>query len=308
MPWRKGHKLKLVPENQAQGRVREIFEEVKRTLGIPYLDDFYQALGAYPAFLEMHWKAVRPIAQSQQFFALAARLRADAYTRMHSYFEIPDLCARITDMQFSPGAREELTGVVELSHYSDPLMLLLVAAQFQAFESPFGQDELPRVPASHPVFSERPCLIEEDTATPRVKKIYDEVKRAMDLPFTPLVFRATGRWPDFLTVYWETLRTILRSPVYEGCHYGVRESAFALTREFPSVIDLTLPQLTDAGIDDEQLASVVRICDLFVDALGSTVLNVSLAKIALEGGTRAGAEPHKRVPQPATAGKGDQAA
>lgn len=308
MPWRKGHKLKFVPESQALGRVREIYQEVKQALGVPHVDDVYQALGAYPAFLDVHWRALRPIAESKQFFALGERLRADAYTRIHSYFEIPDLCMHITDMEFSQGARDELTAVTEICHYCEPLLLLLIAAQFQAFESPVGSGEKSRAGAGQAAFSSSPLLINEESAAPRVRKIFDEMKRAMDLPFVPLTYRAFARWPDFLGVYWNTVRPIVQSPVYEGCHYGVRESAFALTREFPEVVDLTLPQLAEAGIDDEEIASVVRICDLFVSSLSSTVLNVALAKIALEGGTRHAVEPGKHMPQPATAGKSDQAA
>lgn len=306
MPWRKGHKLKLVPENQAQGRVSKIYREIKDNLGVPQVSDVYQALGAYPAFLDLHWTALRPITESQQFFALGERLRADAYTRIHSYFEIPDLCMHITDLAFSTGARAELTDVTELCQHGEPLMLLLIAAQFQAFESPVGGSR-EREAARHPVFAERPLLIEEEAASPRVRKILDEMKRTMDLPVVPQTYRAFARWPDFLSVYWDTVRPIVQSPIYEGCHYGVRESAFGLTREFPEVVDLSLPQLADAGIDDEAIASVVRICDLFVSSMSGTVLNVALAKIGLEGGTRH-MEPQKRMPQPATAGKSDQAA
>lgn len=306
MPWRKGHKLKLVPENQAQGRVKEIYREIRDSLGVPQVSDVYKALGAYPAFLNLHWKALRPITESQQFFALGERLRADAYTRIHSYFEVPDLCVHITDLAFSTGARNELTEVTELCLYCEPLILLLIAAQFQAFESPVGGSQ-ERGAARHPVFAEPPLLIEEERASPRVRKIFDEMRRTMDLPVVPQTYQAFARWPDFLSVYWDTVRPIVQSPIYEGCHYGVRESGFALTREFPEVVDLSLPQLADAGIDDEAIASVVRICDLFVSSMSGTMLNVALAKIGLEGGTRH-MELQKRMPQPATAGKSDQAA
>lgn len=308
MPWRKGHKLNLVPENQAEGRVREIYREIKQVLGVPQVGNIYRALGAYPAFFDLHWKTIRPVAESQQFFALGERLRADAYTRVHSYFAIPDLLSHITNMEFSEGAREELIGVTELYHYSEPLFLLLVAAQFQAFESPVGTNGQARSVAGRPTFSEPPLLIEEDTAPPRVRKVFEEIKRTMDLPVVPQPYRAFARWPDFLCAYWDAVKPMVQSPIYECCFYGLRESAFALTREFPEVVDLTLPQLAEAGIREEEIASVVRICDVFVTSMSGTVLNVELAKIGLEGGTRHAAEPQKRTPQPAGAGKKDQAA
>jgi hypothetical protein len=306
MPWKKGNRLKLVPESQARGRTLEIFEELKQALGIPEVTVVFQAYASYPTFLDLHWRALRPVVKTQQFFGLAERLRADSYTRIHSYFDIPDLCARVEEMKFSPGARDELTGVVDLWHYCEPAFLLIVAAQFQAFESTIGHKAEAIIPASHPVFTQRPIAIDEETAPPATHAIYEDMRRTLHLPAVPVAYRNFARWPDFLQVYWKELKGLLQSPVYEGCHYGARETAFALTREFPEPVDLTVTQLSEAGLTDDDIASVVRITELFVNGLSALVLNISYAKISLEGGT------HRAIPQkeihPASTGKTEHAA
>src|ERR1051325_10739024 len=93
MPWRKGNRLRLVSEQPADEATRAIYADIRRTLGLPALQLFYPALGVYPTFLRLHWEAVRPVAASQQLFDAASCLRADAYTRAHNYFELPDLSA-----------------------------------------------------------------------------------------------------------------------------------------------------------------------------------------------------------------------
>lgn len=286
MTWRKGNRLKLVPESQAQGQTASIYREMKDALGIPHIDGVYQAVAAYPQFLQLHWEGMRPIVSSQEFFNLAGRLRADSYTRMHGYFEIPDLCDQISNMQFSAGAREELTAVVDLYNYCSPLELLMIAAQFQAFDSAVGQYGTETRPAEHPHFSRSPVPVSEDDASSALRRCFDDIKRSLGLPFVPSFYQCTARWPDFLQLLWDSLRPIVRSPVYEGCHYGSRETAFALVREFPRTVELNIAQLAEAGISDEDIGSIVRIMELFVSSLSATVLNVAAAKIALEGGTR----------------------
>src|SRR5438270_11090618 len=112
MPEKRG-KLLLIREQEADGRTREIFGEIKQALGIPFVPVIYQALAAYPEFLEQHWRAFSPLASGQQFFQLGDRLRGEAYTRMHNYFQINDLCELLTEMSFSEGAKHQRGEVID---------------------------------------------------------------------------------------------------------------------------------------------------------------------------------------------------
>ena len=117
-----------------------MFAEVKAALGMPYVSLLYKAYAAYPKFLDLHWQAFKPVVETQEFFDLAGRLRAEAYTRMHNYFRLPDLCAQLTEESFSPGAQHELTRLIETLHASNPPVLLLAAAALQAFDKPIGRE------------------------------------------------------------------------------------------------------------------------------------------------------------------------
>jgi hypothetical protein len=299
MSWKKGQKLKLVAEDQVQGRTREIYDEIRQRLGVPHVYLMFQALAAYPTFLDLHWHAVGPVTLTQEFFNLGERLRADAYTRMHNYFSVPDLCDPLTGLNFSIDARREVTSVVDLYNYTSPLLLLLIAAQYQAFDAPVGQQKEASTPAVHPVFEGDTVLIPDNSVPPHVRQIYDDIKRTSDLPFAASSFRAFARWPDFLELYWHTLKAVLESPMYENALYGIRDSAFSLTREFPRVVEFSLTQLIEEGMHEDDIAAAVRITELFLRSLSALVLDVAFAKIAIEGGTRAlphpGGKPEERA-------------
>jgi hypothetical protein len=284
MPWRKGNRLKLVAEDEACGRTQEIFVEIKQTLGVPQVNAIFQAFAVYPEFLDLFWRAMRPVADTQQFFHLGDRLRAETYTRVHNYFPVPDLCSPVCAEGLSGEARQALSETVDLFHYLDPLLLLLAVALMQAFEKPVGQPCRESVPAEHPVFLCRPPLMGEETAPPRTQAVYEDMKRTLEVPVLSTAYQAFARFPAFLESYWSVLKPATQSALYTLSHTGVRETAWCLLREFPARVELTVDQLSEAGISDDDITAVVRITELFVEALSRLVLNVAVAKIGLEGG------------------------
>lgn len=309
MSWRKGNRLRLVSEADAQGRTRAIFEEAKQALGLPHVSVVYQAFAAYPVFLDLHWRALRPVLQTQEFFEVAARLRADAYTRVFNYLPVPDLCAQLGG-KLDEAARRQLTTVVDLLQYKNPLLVLIVAAQFQAFDAPVGQTGRTTHPAEHPVYTDAPELVPEQSAPQQVRAVFQEIRRTLGLPLVSYDFRALAHWPEFFTAYWEAMKRMRESPLYEGSHHLLRETAWMLAREFPAPVELTVTQLAEAGMRDDDIASVVRITEMFVQSLSGLLLTISIARIALEGGTGAQAVPEPRPTiegAPAT-GKKEEAA
>ena len=44
--------VKLIPEEEATGKVKEIYDEIKAELGIDFVPNLYKAMAANPAYLE----------------------------------------------------------------------------------------------------------------------------------------------------------------------------------------------------------------------------------------------------------------
>lgn len=53
--------IKVVVEQEATGKVKEIYEEIKKTLGINFVPNMYMALAANPDYLEMTWRRVQAV-------------------------------------------------------------------------------------------------------------------------------------------------------------------------------------------------------------------------------------------------------
>ena len=286
MNWKR-HKLRLVTEKQARGRTREIFDEIRQAMGVPHVNRIFQALASFPAFFELFWKTAKPLLHTQEFFSFSERIAAEAYTRMHNYFSVPALGAKTSEMDFSPGARAELEESAELYHYNCSVLLLLSAALVQAFENP-GTEATNKATSVvvHPIFSKRPILVEEETAPPATRRIYDDIKRTLGTPFVSSPYLHFARWPDFLSVYWEALKPLLKTPLYEQNRLALRDSALNLAAALPQPLQLSTAQLEETGIPRDDITAVVHLADSFLDLLSKQMLNVAFAKIGLEDGGR----------------------
>ncbi len=283
MRWKRGNRLKLVNVTQASGRTCEIFDEIRHSLGVPVVPILYQAYAAFPEFLERHWEAMRPALGSRQFFLLGARLAAESYTRAHNYFEVPGFLRQ----SFSePGVGLPMSQVLDYFQYLDPLLLLIAAAQMQAFEGILGQAEQAPEAAQHPSFPVAPRLLNDAEAKAAAHRIWDERRRLLDVAFISDEHRALACWPDFYDEYWIAMRQFLRSPLYEDCQYRIGESAWNLARELPVGGDTGIPSLLEAGLGGEEVSSLARINEVFVQAMSGLLLDITFARIGCEGGTR----------------------
>jgi len=53
--------IKLIAEDEASGRVKEIYEEIMSQLGIDFVPNLYKSMAANPDYLEANWNRVNAI-------------------------------------------------------------------------------------------------------------------------------------------------------------------------------------------------------------------------------------------------------
>lgn len=296
MAWRRRSvKPALVRESDAVGRTREIYRELKQALGIPHINLVYQLYGAYPVFLDLHWRAFKAAVASAEFFDAAEKIRAEAYTRVHNYFSVPALDEALR--QLSAGARQELASVVETFHYTDALLLLILTIQLQAFEGPVGQAREHARAYVEPISLDKPVVVNESSAAPEERRIFDDMRRTLALGVLNTEYRAFARFPSFLGAYWATLKPVIVSPLHESITLALRETAWNLARELPVPVELSAEQMREAGLSDKEVSELFGLTESLVRSMAGMVTHVAVAKIGLEGGNRDQDFPN-RAPQP----------
>ena len=53
--------IRMVPEEDATGRVREIYDEIKSTLGIDFVPNMYKVMAPNASYLEANWNKVKAV-------------------------------------------------------------------------------------------------------------------------------------------------------------------------------------------------------------------------------------------------------
>ena len=53
--------VEMIPEEDADGKVKEIYEEIRNSLGIDFVPNMYKLMAVKPDFLEANWKKVKAV-------------------------------------------------------------------------------------------------------------------------------------------------------------------------------------------------------------------------------------------------------
>ena len=53
--------VRLVAEDEATGKVKALYDEIKSELGIDFVPNLYRAMGSNPDYLEANWRKVKAV-------------------------------------------------------------------------------------------------------------------------------------------------------------------------------------------------------------------------------------------------------
>ena len=53
--------IKMIPEEEATDKVKEIYEEIKANLGIDFVPNLYKVMASKPGYLEANWNKVKTV-------------------------------------------------------------------------------------------------------------------------------------------------------------------------------------------------------------------------------------------------------
>lgn len=53
--------IKMISEEEATGKVKEVYAEIKAQLGIDFVPDLYKVMASKPGYLEANWNKVKAV-------------------------------------------------------------------------------------------------------------------------------------------------------------------------------------------------------------------------------------------------------
>ena len=70
--------LKMISEDEATGKVKELYVEIKATLGIDFVPNMYRAMASKPDYLESQWRRSQAIMRGNKLDPLTKEIIAVA--------------------------------------------------------------------------------------------------------------------------------------------------------------------------------------------------------------------------------------
>jgi len=77
--------VKLIPEEEATGKVKALYEEIKQGLGVDFVPNLYRAMAANPEYLEANWRKDQAVmSQSKRLDPLTKEIIAVAVSAVNA--------------------------------------------------------------------------------------------------------------------------------------------------------------------------------------------------------------------------------
>lgn len=281
--------LEQIREGEVPAALAGTYRDIRHALRIGYVPLLLRALAPVPGALRAAWVALRPNVATRAFEEAGDDLRAElarAAVDLGTPLIEPLLAANGSDVDEVDELREQ----VQLFHYADPKLLLVVAALSRALsgERVGGARVARELLAPPPEPDDLPALVLAPEAPGGVVgEVFAEILRTTHLPAVTTDLRALGHWPVVLETAWEALAPVFGHPKLEAALAAIRASARARVQGLPYPMAFGPEAFgTAAG-----RAHVQRVVATFDDALPRLALFASALRVSLDGPEDALASP-----------------
>lgn len=270
-----------VPEDAAEGRLKEVYESTKRGLGVPWMGVVSMAFARYPTFYDALWSGLEPIANTVSFADACHALR-DAAEEQAGRLRPAALTDDLSVLGYRPTEIDEIQDVIEIfSSGNMPYVLMATLARrlLEGKSWPGGSEAGESRPPKPP--TPRPILMEPHHAAPETQALFERVKQTLGLPFVNTDYRALARWPSYFAVAWQDLERIVRAPGYADAVDAVHQTAISLIEALPNPKRLTAERLHQAAAQDASADEVLDVVRLFQWLLPGLAVNVACLRAQL---------------------------
>jgi Halocarboxylic acid dehydrogenase DehI len=260
---------KEVGEEEAEGAIKAVYGDIKATLRVPLVSLVFRLLAAYPDYLQLAWRQIKPNAQTLFFERQADSLRRRAV----------DVVATLGR---APAPADSTTAdVLKTFHYVLPKLLLVITALRASGRGQYPNLEELALEAKRQIASGVPPdmptfgLIDPETADEKVRFVFDDVRETLGVSTINSDIRALANWPDYLEAAWQSLKPILGTDQYVGADRELRAMANETVVMLPFRVEINPHVMRLLGLSEEGIDSVQGIIETAFQLVPKLLLNAA---------------------------------
>lgn len=308
----------VMPED-AGSAVQEVYEDIRETLRVPFVNFLFRTLANDPPHLRALWIPVAPLAGSLAFEEAADRLRKAALLE-----DVPDA----SDVEWAAlGDLDRIRAFTDSIHYVLPKLLLVstlfvemseaegvagragpgdgesaategAASSARRAGSSAGRLSRGAAPGTASV-----AMVDPATAPEPVRRLLEDVRERHEHPGAATYYRALANWPPFLEAVWERLRPLVGRRAYAERRSDLTRLAARLTRELETAEGggepRAVPEPAEAAAETRpDLSHVpwISVLEVFrLRLIPDLLLDVTLVRAMLDGPEKATVSPFSQV-------------
>lgn len=268
-------------EFQADGALRDDYEDYKRALQVPWVGVVAMAYARYPAFFRCWWEGLRGIVESSAYVEGAFALRRQIEASVAA-LNPPPIAARLLALGYSERELDGIRDILELLSHGNFIQGPAVFAARLLMEGGAlqGGTAQPQAFGSrHGVACATPfVLMEPHHAAAQTGALYADVRERLGLPFVNTDYRALARWPSYFALAWADLRSHPDTAAHEALAQGMHEGLFNLTARLPNPQGLTAARLQAAAARDGDATHIRDVTRLFTHLIPGLTVNVAFLR------------------------------
>lgn len=273
-----------IREGEVPAELAGTYADIRHCLRVSFVPLLFRAIAPQPGALKLLWRQLRPNVTTRAFEnsadALRARLATTSVNLGTGLIE-PVLLSNGLDVDDLDDLRQQ----IDIFHYVDPkLLLCAVILQRMLDGATVGGlhvDVSMRAKIPEEIPSDMaPLTLLERGRDGIMRDILKEILASTHLPSSTEDLRALGRWPGFIEVAWQELRSVFQHPELENSLDAIRYEAEMRAQRLPYAMELPEKELRAKGGDLKLLRNAVNV---MFEALPRLSFFVATLTVAMDG-------------------------
>lgn len=267
-------------------RATAVVEEIRLALRAPIVPSPIARIAEVaPGYLDVVWPRIASSVNAAGYLGSALYLADMALAEVEAVYEPVQTREMLREAGVSDDDVTSLLGVIDLFHYGQPQLLLMLAALAEAFGREhvggYGKPE-------QRVVTERErahLALDLRLASPDAG-LLPEIAAAMNLDTPPDLYRAVATWPQYLDVAWEELQHLVAYPPFRRRGRGLYFYARSGARFLAEPLEADANALRAAGLDEATIEAARGAVDDALPAVAMMVMHAEAMRLGLGVRTR----------------------
>ena len=265
----------------ANANDRAVMAEIAAGLRTSFVPSVVHQLGDTEGFLSAVWPQLAPSVDTAGFLGSALYMADMALDAVEEVYDEPTLSREsLLAGALSEDDLERVIAVLDVFHWLQPQLLLLLAALAEAHDAPAvgGQGRpAPRAPSGREqVHIDTPV----ELASPQAGQL-PEVPAELQLDAPPDLYRAIAVWPGYFEAVWDELQHLAAYPLFRQRGRALYFYARSSSRFLAVPLRADEAALREAGMRPEAIARARTIVDRELSAVSTMMMHCTAMRVGL---------------------------